>query len=148
MVKKEGRQEAARWVVRNKQVHTQSELVRELRELGYPCTQATASRDIADLGLQKASNGIYVLGEDLHLNEMLRDLALGSSYVNNFCVIRTYIGSALPLADAFDKANLEDVLGTIAGTDTVLVICSNDERAATINDLVDSHIKSAEGENW
>ena len=148
MVKKEGRQEAARWIVRTKRVRTQGELVQELRKLGYPCTQATASRDIADLGLRKGPSGSYVLSEDLHLYESIQRLALHASYVSIFCVIHTPIGSALVLADAFDKADIDGVLGTIAGKDTVLIICSDDGAAVKIHELVSAQIVHGADENW
>ncbi len=60
--KRNGRQDAIRDIVRNKDVRTQRVLVDELRAMGFDCTQATVSRDIADMGLRKLPEGIYVLG--------------------------------------------------------------------------------------
>ena len=56
--KRNGRQDAIRDIVRNKDVRTQRVLVDELRAMGFDCTQATVSRDIADMGLRKAPRGI------------------------------------------------------------------------------------------
>jgi len=139
MAKKEGRQEAVRWIVRNRPVRTQNDLVEELGKLGFTCTQATASRDIADLGLQKRSDGFYMLSEDLKLQKTMSENALGASSVSNFCVVRTPFGSALIMADAMDKAMLDGVIGTIAGKDTVLVICSDEQGASLVSDLVNKH---------
>ena len=61
--KRNGRQDAIRDIVRNKDVRTQCVLVDELRAMGFDCTQATVSRDIADMGLRKLPEGIYVLAE-------------------------------------------------------------------------------------
>ena len=59
--KRNGRQDAIRDIVRNKDVRTQRVLVDELRAMGFDCTQATVSRDIADMGLRKLPEGIYDL---------------------------------------------------------------------------------------
>ena len=74
--KRNGRQDAIRDIVRNKDVRTQRVLVDELRAMGFDCTQATVSRDIADMGLRKLPEGIYVLAEDLHLQRMVSELVL------------------------------------------------------------------------
>ena len=62
--KRNGRQDAIREIVRNKNVRTQRMLVDELKTFGFDCTQATVSRDIADMGLRKLPEGVYVLAED------------------------------------------------------------------------------------
>ena len=71
--RRSGRQDTIKWIVRNKSVRTQRDLVLELREAGYTCTQATVSRDIADMGLRKLPEGMYVLAEDLHLQRMVSE---------------------------------------------------------------------------
>ena len=81
--KRNGRQDAIRDIVRNKDVRTQRVLVDELRAMGFDCTQATVSRDIADMGLRKLPEGIYVLAEDLHLQRMVSELVTGVLRTDN-----------------------------------------------------------------
>ena len=127
--RRNGRQEAIKWIVRNKAIRTQRELVAELRAQDYNCTQATVSRDIADMGLRKLSEGIYVLAEDLHLQRMFAEFVVSVAYANNLVVIRTQVGTAPGVAAAVDAAELIDVMGSIAGNDTVLVICDTSDNA-------------------
>ena len=103
MKRRNGRQEAIRWIVRNKSIRTQKDLVEELKARGYTCTQATASRDIADMGLRKLPEGIYVLAEDLHLQRMVSEFVTDVESVNNLVVIKTQPGTAPGVAAAVQK---------------------------------------------
>ncbi len=124
------RQEAIKWIVRNKHIRTQRDLVLELRERGFSCTQATASRDIADMGLRKLPEGVYVLAEDLHLQRMVTEFVESIEAVMNQVVIKTQPGTAPGVAAAIDAAELKDVMGSIAGNDTVLAISRSVESAS------------------
>ena len=141
--KRNGRQDAIRDIVRNKDVHTQRVLVDELRAMGFDCTQATVSRDIADMGLRKLPEGIYVLAEDLHLQRMVSELVTGVLRTDNLVMIKAQPGTASGIAAAVDAAELPDVLGSLAGNDTILVIAQTDEDGerleALINKLSNSH---------
>lgn len=144
MVKKRnGRQDAIRDIVRNKDVRTQRVLVDELRAMGFDCTQATVSRDIADMGLRKLPEGIYVLAEDLHLQRMVSELVTGVLRTDNLVMIKAQPGTASGIAAAVDAAELPDVLGSLAGNDTILVIAQTAEDGerleALINKLSNSH---------
>ncbi|MDO4807979.1 MAG: ArgR family transcriptional regulator [Coriobacteriales bacterium] len=136
MKRRSGRQETIKWIVRNKAVRTQRDLVLELREAGYTCTQATISRDIADMGLRKLPEGVYVLAEDLHLQRMVSEFVTDIESVNNQVVIRTQPGTAPGVAAAIDAADLTDVIGSIAGNDTVLAISRSSESAAITAGLI------------
>ena len=140
--KRNGRQDAIRDIVRNKDVRTQRVLVDELRAMGFDCTQATVSRDIADMGLRKLPEGIYVLAEDLHLQRMVSELVTGVLRTDNLVMIKAQPGTASGIAAAVDAAELPDVLGSLAGNDTILVIAQtaeDDERLeALINKLSSS----------
>jgi argR_whole: arginine repressor len=120
--KRNGRQDAIRDIVRNKDVRTQRVLVDELRAMGFDCTQATVSRDIADMGLRKLPEGIYVLAEDLHLQRMVSELVTGVLRTDNLVMIKAQPGTASGIAAAVDAAELPDVLGSLAGNDTILVL--------------------------
>lgn len=136
MKRRSGRQETIKWIVRNKAVRTQRDLVLELRDAGYTCTQATISRDIADMGLRKLPEGLYVLAEDLHLQRMVSEFVTHVENVNNQVVVRTQPGTAPGVAAAIDAADLTDVIGSIAGNDTVLAISRSNEAAAVTAELI------------
>lgn len=141
--KRNGRQAAIRDIVRNKDVRTQRVLVDELRAMGFDCTQATVSRDIADMGLSKLPEGIYVLAEDLHLQRMVSELVTGVLRTDNLVMIKAQPGTASGIAAAVDAAELPDVLGSLAGNDMILVIAQTAEDGerleALINKLSNSH---------
>lgn len=141
--KRNGRQDAIRDIVRNKDVRTQRVLVDELRAMGFDCTQATVSRDIADMGLRKLPEGIYVLAEDLHLQRMVSELVTDVLRTDNLVMIKAQPGTASGIAAAVDAAELPDVLGSLAGNDTILVIAQTAEDGerleALINKLSNSH---------
>ena len=138
MVKRRnGRQEAIKWIVRNKSIKTQRALVDELRNAGYTCTQATASRDIADMGLRKLPEGVYVLAEDLHLQRMISEFVVGVEAINNLTVVKAQSGTAPGIGAAVDAAGIVDVVGSVAGIDTVHIISKDDEGAKNVVALVE-----------
>ena len=134
--KRNGRQDAIRDIVRNKDVRTQRVLVDELRAMGFDCTQATVSRDIADMGLRKLPEGIYVLAEDLHLQRMVSELVTGVLRTDNRVMIKAQPGTASGIAAAVDAAELPDVLGSLAGNDTILVIAQTAEDGERLEALI------------
>ena len=131
--KRNGRQDAIRDIVRNKDVRTQRVLVDELRAMGFDCTQATVSRDIADMGLRKLPEGIYVLAEDLHLQRMVSEFVTGVLRTDNLVMIKAQPGTA---SAAVDAAELPDVLGSLAGNDTILVIAQTAEDGERLEALI------------
>lgn len=134
--KRNGRQDAIRDIVRNNDVRTQRVLVDELRAMGFDCTQATVSRDIADMGLRKLPEGIYVLAEDLHLQRMVSELVTGVLRTDNLVMIKAQPGTASGIAAAVDAAELPDVLGSLAGNDTILVIAQTAEDGERLEALI------------
>ena len=128
--KRNGRQDAI------KDVRTQRVLVDELRAMGFDCTQATVSRDIADMGLRKLPEGIYVLAEDLHLQRMVSELVTGVLRTDNLVMIKAQPGTASGIAAAVDAAELPDVLGSLAGNDTILVIAQTAEDGERLEALI------------
>ena len=137
MVKRRNnRQDAIRDIVRGKSIRTQRALVDELQAIGFNCTQATVSRDIADMGLRKLSEGIYVLAEDLHLQRMVSEVVMSVDRADNLVVIKSQPGTAPGVAAAVDAASLPEVKGSVAGNDTVLVVSGSDEAAMDLVNLV------------
>ena len=132
-----------REVLANTQVASQDELRRKLRRRGIRVTQATLSRDIHQLRLSKGPGGyslpngqgstaIQAAEEDQSpsLNEMIDSFGLRVRQAMNQVVLSTVMGGAQPVAAALDREEWPEVVGTIAGDDTVLVICT-DARHAT-----------------
>jgi transcriptional regulator of arginine metabolism len=123
-------------------LHSQEELRRRLRQRGLDATQATISRDIAELGLVKrAGDGAYQRpGADTSspetalaaLERAAEEFLRRVERVQQLVVVRTGIGQAQPLAIALDRAQLPEVVGTIAGDDTILIVARDARRAAAL----------------
>lgn len=128
--RRNNRQDAIREIVRTKSVRTQRVLVEELEAAGFNCTQATVSRDIADMGLRKLPEGTYVLAEDLHLKRMVSELVNEVVRSGNLVLVKAQPGTAPGIAAAIDAADLPDVVGSIAGNDTILVVAPSEETSA------------------
>lgn len=113
-------------VIRGKRILTQEDLARELKESqGIETTQVTLSRDVRELGLLKTPDGYRQVGTgasgpDLAAvaGELLQDVRAAQ----NLIVLRTSPGNANALAVAIDKENWPEIVGTIAGDDTVLIV--------------------------
>ena len=136
MKRRNSRQDAIREIVRGKTIRTQRGLVDELQAMGYACTQATVSRDIADMGLRKLPEGVYVLAEDLHLQRMVHDLVTDVRRAGNLVVIRASSGTAQGVAAALDSADLPDILGSVAGDDTILAVAATEEDGAAFEGMI------------
>ena len=140
------RHNAIRELVGHSLVSNQDELRRKLRRRGFEVTQATLSRDIHELRLSKGpggyslpnsngSNGAAVtLTDDASpsVEDMIESFGLRVRQAVNQVVINTSMGGAQPVAAALDRAGWTEVLGTIAGDDTVLVICLDTRRAGEV----------------
>lgn len=106
-------------------VHSQLDLVKELKKIGYNVTQATASRDLDEIGAVRGSNGYQLAtSSDDSLSRVLStdNLILSVEASGNLAVVRTPPGGAQLLASNLDHAKLNSIIGTIAGDDTVLVV--------------------------
>jgi transcriptional regulator of arginine metabolism len=134
-----------REVLTNSPVSSQDELRRKLRRRGIHVTQATLSRDMHELKLSKGPsgyslpngngvNGSTAIEDDQppSLAEMVESFGLRIRQAMNQVVLRTVMGGAQPVAAAMDREEWADVVGTIAGDDTVLVICSDVRRATEV----------------
>jgi transcriptional regulator of arginine metabolism len=135
--KRAARQDAIRRIVRREHVRTQRDLVEHLQEIGYPCTQATVSRDITELGLKKLHEGYYVLSEDLHLQRMVGDLVVSVVATDRFLIVKASTGTGQGVAAALDAADREELLGTIAGDDTIFAIARTDAEARIVADYLE-----------
>jgi len=137
MRKRQERQEAIRRVVRGERVRTQRALVERLKDAGFDCTQATVSRDITEMGLRKLPEGVYVLAEDLHLQRMVRDLVKNVSRSGNLVLVKAQSGTAPGVAAALDAAELEGILGSVSGDDTILVVMDAEPAGEALVETLD-----------
>jgi transcriptional regulator of arginine metabolism len=112
-------------IIRDKEIHTQEGLARDLSSLGIQTTQVTLSRDIRDLGLVKTNEGYRPLATEESgpkLADVVAEFMQDIRAAQNLVVVRTSPGNANSLAIAIDKEKLDEVVGTVAGDDTILVI--------------------------
>jgi len=151
-------------------VRSQTELAKLLAGEGIDVTQATLSRDLDELGAVKLRGvdggaAIYVIPEDgspvrgvqggtSRLARLLGELLVSADFSANLTVLRTPPGAAQFLASAIDRAALHEVVGTIAGDDTVMVIAREPlsgkelaDRFAALAARTDSHVAAEEGEH-
>lgn len=145
------RQRRIAQILRRRSVASQAELARLLRERGERVTQATLSRDLEELGAFKVrQNGrvVYRLPEEPAsgngewLRHMLQEFAVDVEPSGNLVVVKTPPGGASAVARALDNADLKDVVGTVAGDDTILVVC----REGVPGDRVARRLRSLGGQ--
>jgi len=118
-------------------VANQEELQKLLHRRGIEAGQATLSRDIRELGLVKSAEGYSLPGREATVPEtdlpsvgrLVREFVTSVRAAENLLVTKTSIGSAQPVAAALDEENWPEAIGTIAGDDTILIVCQ-DKRAA------------------
>ena len=133
-----GRQDRIVAILSSASISSQSELAARLADDGIDVTQATLSRDLEELGAVKLRGadggvGVYVVPEDgspvrgvsggtERLLRLMGELLVSTDASGNLAVLRTPPGAAHYLASAIDRAALADVVGTVAGDDTILVV--------------------------
>jgi transcriptional regulator of arginine metabolism len=133
---KAARQKAILELLHRGPVESQEELQGFLAKRGFEAGQATLSRDIRELGLMKTSDG-YTAGRTTTIVEpvlpsvsrLVREFVVDVRLAQNLIVLKTSVGSAQPVAAAVDAEDWPEVVGTLAGDDTILVI-SPDNRTA------------------
>lgn len=149
-----GRQSRIVAILSSRSVHSQSELAALLADDGVEVTQATLSRDLEELGAVKlrgadGGGGVYVVPEDgspvrgvsggtERVSRLLSDLLVSTDASANLAVLRTPPGAAHYLASAIDRACLPEVVGTVAGDDTILVIAREPMTGAQLATLFEN----------
>ncbi len=130
-------------IVRNHRVASQEALRELLAERDIEVAQATLSRDVRELGLVKTHDGEdgsgYVVPADVTdptptLARLLPALYLGADGVGNLLLVKTLTGGAQPIAVAIDWQEWPEIVGTLAGDDTILIILRSPEHLTTIQD--------------
>jgi transcriptional regulator of arginine metabolism len=142
---KDHRHSAIRELLVKTAVTNQDELRRRLAGRGIHVTQATLSRDIRELKLMKGPTG-YALpvpdGEDdlPEIGSVLQDFGLEVRQAQNLLIVLTTMGGAQPVAASMDSEDWKEVVGTIAGDNTVLIICPDSQKASSLKNRIESYI--------
>ena len=160
MKKKEDRLEAIKSIISSSEIGSQDELLQELKEQDFQLTQATLSRDLKQLKVAKAANingdYVYVLPNDimykrnvdLTVNEMMTHTGFVSLNISgNLAVIKTKPGYASRMAYDIDNHNFEDILGTVAGDDTIIMVIAEQASSKKIKAQLSTVIPSVNKKN-
>lgn len=138
-------------IINTKKISSQEMLIKELRLLGYNIAQSTVSRDLKDIRIVKKRN---LLGEEFFVldNNIIqerktismdkfiskaRESIISARHAGNIIVIKTYPGEAQGVAAVLDQMNFSEVLGTVAGDDTIICILENMKSSEKLIDMIE-----------
>ncbi len=124
------------------EISTQEELTKRLNDLGYDVSQATVSRDINELDLIKVEGSgkksVYMKPQKINteisprIKELFRQITVSIVAANNLIVVKTLNGNGSSAGMAIDQMNIPQILGTVAGDDTLLIVAKSDSDAEII----------------
>ena len=127
------------------EIETQEELALNLKEAGFNVTQATVSRDIKELRLIKVltKNGKYkyatIKQQDSAISDrflkLFRDSVISYDYAGNMVVVKTLAGAANAAAAAIDALDIKEIIGSIAGDDTIFLLLKNEEEILKVTNI-------------
>ena len=138
-------------IINNDAIETQEELANRLQELGYNVTQATVSRDIRELKLSKVVAGgrqkyAIMQQEEIDLNDkylrILRDGVVSLDMAQNILVVKTVAGMAMAIAAAIDALEWNEIVGCIAGDDTIMCAVRTSDDTKLVIEKLNKMIKS------
>jgi len=150
-VSKTQRQQVVSELLASEAVTSQEQVVDHLSEQGITATQATVSRDLEDLGAIKVripgGATAYAIPDHPHeqvvpaghLRRIFSEWVVGADASGNIIVLRTLVGSAHVVASAIDRSGLDQVLGTVAGDDTLMVVAAEGYTGTEVADLFRSY---------
>ena len=140
---KQSRQGKILEIISENTIETQEQLIEKLNEAGYNVTQATVSRDIRELRLMKISCGFgvykYVVSsQETHSHSakylnILRETVTAIEHAGNLVVVKTYAGMAQAAAAALDSMSWTEIIGSIAGDDTIMIVLRSGETARSFS---------------
>ena len=150
---KSSRQEKILELIREFEIETQEELIFYLNKYGFETTQATISRDIRELKLTKiigsTGNYRYAPSESApaknatpKFNGVLVDSMLKVSFANNIIVLKTFPGLANAIGSGIDALHAPEILGCVAGDDTVIIVVSSEDAAKEISEKIKQMMRS------
>ena len=138
-------------IISKKDIETQEELCAELNKLNFNVTQATISRDIKDLKLYKVAGTTkkykyaYIEGEgDVVTNKMrnlFRECVQSINYANNIIVIKTMRGNGSTAGAFVDSLQFSEIIGSVAGDDTVLIVVDSNDNASILADRLKEYVR-------
>ena len=136
MTKKE-RQQVLKSLILEHEFDTQNDLVDFLNKKGLNVTQATVSRDIKELGIIKVkSNNKYkysIIEKNNSTHKNYTGIVLDIVCAQNIVVVKTSVGSANSICIVIDKAQIDGIIGTVAGDDTIFIVAPNNEKAISVS---------------
>lgn len=136
-------------LVNNNVIETQNELTEKLIEAGFPVTQATISRDIKELGITKTMTASrrykYTYGHAEQVmankfNNLFKESVVSVKSAGNIVVIKTIIGSANSAAAFIDNLDMIEIIGSIAGDDTIMLVISSEHAVETVKRKLNSYL--------
>jgi transcriptional regulator of arginine metabolism len=138
-------------IISSKEIETQEELCEELERQIIVVTQATISRDIRDLrlfkvaGVEKKYRYAYINESESEISpkmkSLFRDCVLSIKAAQNLVVIKTLVGNGANAGTVVDKLNHDEIVGSVAGDDTLLVVCQDNESAKAVVEKITEFIK-------
>ena len=138
-------------IIGRSEIETQEELCAELNKLNFNVTQATVSRDIKDLRLYKVAGSVkkykYACldGEKAELSprmlNLFRECVLSINYANNLIVIKTMRGNGQGGGSFVDSLQIDEIIGSVAGDDTILIVCDTEENAENVKIQLESNLE-------
>lgn len=144
-MKRTERLKLIRDLIKTKKIASQEELIEELSAIGYSVTQSTISRDIKQLNLVKVRNSLqeeyYALSSKYQVDPQFnigkikfkfKENVLSVDLSNNIIVVKTNSGEAQGVAAVIDGSNFEEILGTVAGDDTIICVANSEDNAKKI----------------
>ncbi|MBE3090688.1 MAG: arginine repressor [Actinobacteria bacterium] len=144
-MKRTERLKLIRDLIKTKKIASQEELIEELSAIGYNVTQSTISRDIKQLNLVKVRNSLqeeyYALSSKYQVDPQFnigkikfkfKENVLSVDLSNNIIVVKTNSGEAQGVAAVIDGSNFEEILGTVAGDDTIICVANSEDNAKKI----------------
>ena len=153
---KSERQQRIRELIVEFDIETQDEMMNRLREEGFAVTQATVSRDMREMKLTKVldASGRYRYANaperhhstgNAHLSDTMIASITGVDYSMNNVVIKTYPGMAQAVASGLDAMNMNEVIGCVAGDDTIIVVTRDMAGAATVSERIEDMVAQRVG---
>ena len=138
-------------IISRKEIETQEELCAELNAMNLVVTQATISRDIRDLhlfkiaGIEKKYRYAYIKDGESEISpkmkSLFRDCVVSVKTAKNLVVIKTLTGNGSNAGAVVDKLNYDGIVGSVAGDDTLLIVCDTDENAVIVAQKIDAFMR-------
>jgi len=137
---KSNRHAAILMLIQERDIANQGELTSALSEAGFNAAQSTISRDIRELGLslERTSVGLkYVASTKRTLDRLLRESLVSATNAGHMLVLRTRSGMAMAVALAMDEMEFKEILGSVAGDDTVICVARTEAEARSLRERLE-----------